>query len=115
MGNIKAAWLSPDISAGRLRFYAGDRFAIRLELELRDQDESPVELTPEDAVRIIIYDMPTVVWEKSYTELTENAVELVVDDDLGELLHPGEYEMRVVVEHGETVTTIAATTVEVWR
>lgn len=113
MGNIKSAWLSPEITAGRLRFYEGDRFTVRLELELEDQDGMPVELTQEDTVEIVIYDMPTVVWEQSYTGLTENAVELAVHDELGKLLSAGEYELRIVVHHGGTVTTVGEATVEV--
>jgi hypothetical protein len=115
MGNFNSARPSPEIRAGVLCFYEGDRFSLQLSLDLRDDDGEPVELLPEDKIKVVIYDMPTVLWEKGYTGVKGNMLELAVDDELGGLLRHGEYKLRIVVHHGETVTTVVDAEVIVWK
>ena len=56
MAYIPHAEPSPRIVNGELHWYQGDTFSIELHLDLRDQDDTPIEIGPDDTVKIIFRD-----------------------------------------------------------
>lgn len=101
--------MSPEIVCGQIGFYEGDQFRMDLKLELTDQDMTPVELTQTDTVQLVILDRSRkTVRSKTYTGITNNTITVDVDEALAGMLTKGAYSYRLIVNHGGTVTTVAA-------
>lgn len=114
MGNVPGARMSPEIVAGEIRFYRGDNCKIRFELELEDQDGTPVLLNASgDKISFKLYDRTGAnIFGEEITPLTENAftVDLPVN-----LLDIGRYTYRIQVTHASVNTTIAYENVMIVR
>lgn len=105
---------NPKIAGGDITFYRGDVFPLELTLDLEDNFGYAVELAESDTVKIQILDGPSsVILEREYKDIENNKITFHVDDTVTQLLQDGRYRFRVIVEHGETVTTIVDCTMNI--
>ena len=107
MGNVPAARPSPRIEFGILKWYDGDTFTIRLDLEAKDSGGLPVTLTASDTAVIRFYNCCRIqVMEKSFTDLSGGYVSLEFDADTSNLFPAGRYSYDVIVTHGDVTTVV---------
>lgn len=113
MGILTRARESPRVNeAGGLEWYHGDKASFIIRQKYTDQSGYPVVLTSSSKVVILVTERGDEVYRKEFTEFPtpgdtgEQAVTWAIDDEVTEKLQPGKYQLRLIVHHGETVTTV---------
>lgn len=108
MAYIPHAEPSPRIVNGEIHWYQGDTFSIELHLDLRDQDDTPIEIVPDDTVRIIFRDRKGTDMNvfDTFTGIVNNVVTLDFNTARTAKFIKGEYQYDVVYT-GQNRTTIA--------
>lgn len=92
MGNLPAAYQSPRIEYGVLKWYEGDTFEMNIEVELMDQDGVRVDVQPTDTIEVVFYDQRhNVVRSFTFTEVENNIITIAVDDTVTALFGAGKY------------------------
>ena len=108
MYNVPGARLSPEIVAGVLRFCYGDTFSVYFNLNLRDQDGTPVDIGKNDHVVFEVFDRShQSVTRISLVNVSNNTIRWDVNGVISGRMVPGEYTYRISVEHGGNRTTVA--------
>ena len=102
---IPGAYASPRISNGVLCWYAGDTFSIVIQVDLTDQDGEAVDIGTTDTVKITFRDDTRAeVWSKTFSNVEENQVTLVVDATVSAKFPKGKYTYDVEFSHGDRTT-----------
>lgn len=102
---IPGAYASPRISNGVLCWYAGDTFSIVIQADLTDQDGEAVDIGTTDTVKITFRDDTRAeVWSKTFSNVANNQVTLVVDATVSAKFPKGKYTYDVEFSHGERTT-----------
>ena len=92
MYNVPGARLSPEIVAGVLRFCYGDTFSVYFNLNLRDQDGTPVDIGKNDTVVFEVFDRShQSVTRISLLNVSNNTIRWDVNDVISGRMDPGEY------------------------
>lgn len=92
MGNLPNAKVSPRIDNGTLKWYYLDTFELQLSLELTNQDEEIVVMSPSDVVNVMFKNKSgKVVKCFEFTEIVDNTITLVFNEDCSSLFDKGEY------------------------
>ncbi len=107
MNNLPNTEVSPRIVNGVLRWYAGDTFDIQIEIDLKDQDDEPITIGPDDTVEVVFKDKSLdVVKTFEFNNIEDNTVTLEFDETCTALFPAGKYTYDVYYT-GEKRTTIA--------
>ena len=89
---IPGAYASPRISNGVLCWYAGDTFSVVIQADLVDQDGAAVDIGATDTVKITFRDDTRAeVWSKTFSNVANNQVTLVVDAEISAKFPKGRY------------------------
>lgn len=111
MSELPSAKQSPRIVNGVLRFFERDTFDLNLELELTDQDGTPITIQSTDTIKIVFTDKTNaVIKEFDFTGATNNTVTLDFDTACTALFKKGEYHYDLYYTGSER-TTIAKSNV----
>lgn len=107
MTSLPSARSSPRIINGVLKWYEGDTFTLDLEIELEDQDGLAKDIADTDTVDVVFYNRSEdKVKEWHFTNISNNVVTLVFDDEVTALFPAGWYHYDIIYK-GENRTTIA--------
>ena len=102
---IPGAYASPRISNGVLCWYAGDTFSVVIQADLVDQDGAAVDIGATDTVKITFHDDTRAeVWSKTFSNVANNQVTLVVDEEISAKFPKGRYTYDVEFSHGDRTT-----------
>ena len=102
---IPGAYASPRISNGVLCWYAGDTFSVVIQADLVDQDGAAVDIGATDTVKITFRDDTRAeVWSKTFSNVENNQVTLVVDAEISAKFPTGRYTYDVEFSHGDRTT-----------
>ena len=102
---IPGAYASPRISNGVLCWYAGDTFSVVIQADLVDQDGAAVDIGETDTVKITFRDDTRAeVWSKTFSNVANNQVTLVVDAEISAKFPKGRYTYDVELSHGDRTT-----------
>ena len=102
---IPGAYASPRVSNGVLCWYAGDTFSIVIQADLTGQDGEAVDIGTTDTVKITFRDDTRAeVWSKTFSNVENNQVTLVVDATVSAKFPKGKYTYDVEFSHGDRTT-----------
>lgn len=102
---IPGAYASPRISNGVLCWYAGDTFSVVIQADLVDQDGAAVDIGATDTVKVTFRDDTRAeVWSKTFSNVANNQVTLVVDAEISAKFPKGRYTYDVEFSHGDRTT-----------
>lgn len=102
---IPGAYASPRISNGVLCWYAGDTFSVVIQADLVDQDGAAVDIGATDTVKITFRDDTRAeVWSKTFSNVANNQVALMVDAEISAKFPKGRYTYDVEFSHGDRTT-----------
>ena len=102
---IPGAYASPRISNGVLCWYEGDTFAVAIQIDLEDQDGEDVDIGATDTVKITFRDDTRAeVWSKTFSNVENNQVTLVVNAEISAKFPKGRYTYDVEFSHGDRTT-----------
>ena len=104
-GKLPCAALSPRISGGTLKWYAGDTFTLYLRIDLTDGDGAAVQMGLSDRVKIAFFDRcQREVYRYTAQSLNGNTLALAFDSEISALFPAGEYTYDVYLEGARRVT-----------
>ena len=107
MSELPSAKQSPRVVNGVLRAYENDTFDLNIELDLTDQDGTPITVQSTDNIKNVFRDKTNpVIKEFSFTGATNNTVTLDFDAECAALFKKGEYHYDLYYTGSER-TTIA--------
>ena len=107
MGNIQSALPSPRIEEGIIKWYVGDQFELGFKLNLEDADGETIILNDSDTVIVEVKR-----WDKEpikefvYTNVVDNFVTLVFDEDTTGLFQKGDYIYDIRIEGSFNTTVV---------
>lgn len=98
---------SPRLENGCLYWYAGDTFALQLELLLEDQDGAPAALGADDTVTVAFFDETDAqILEQTFADIADNTVTLQMDETRTALFPRGDYRFDVRYTYGPRTTVL---------
>ena len=104
---IPGAYASPRISNGVLCWYAGDTFSVVIQADLVDQDGAAVDIGATDTVKITFRDDTRAeVWSKTFSNVANNQVTLVVDAEISAKFPKGRYTYDARLTHNNKTTLV---------
>lgn len=108
MGNIPNAKQSPRLINGVLLWYEGDTFDFDIHLNIKDQDGEAYIIKPSDTVIISFENARHLtVAEYSFTGISDNNINISIDDNETVKFPKGEYTYRAKLTWLRKTTIIA--------
>lgn len=105
IGNLPSARMSPRIVNGVIKWYEGDTFSLRVEIELTDEADEQIMIQPTDEVRFVFRNnRKEIVHEIRETNIENNCVTLYFTENVSAKFPKGRYEYDVYYNGEERKT-----------
>ena len=94
---LPAACVSPRITGGVLKWYAGDVFDLQVRLELTDQDGTEIQIAPEHMVTFVFRNVRREpIYEVTFRGIEDNTVVLRMSEIETAMFPAGSYTYDVI-------------------
>lgn len=113
MGNIPNARRSPRLVNGIIRWYEGDTFTLKFNINLKDENGDPIDILTQDAYLIEIRNASNEVVYQTAGNLANGSFELYVDNTLTTIFTAGEYryDIRIYLSERDISTIVKSNTI----
>lgn len=105
VNTLPSARISPRIINGVLKWYEGDTFDLRVEFELKDQDDEPIAIQRGDVIEFEFFNKKhETVMKFTFDNVENNAVVLAFDEYRTKLFPAGVYTYDIYYDGFERKT-----------
>ncbi len=114
MSSINTAKQSPRLENGKISWYEGDTFAIKLNIALTTVETGEaINLSSNDEIKVTFYRNEMCIHKFVFKQFSENSVMLNFSDSITKKFHKGKYTYVISYQSTGRTTIVANNEVEV--